>query len=136
MYKFLRSLRRKILIKNQKYPEFKLEVKKLLNSKTFKEFDGLYTAPVSGFSGPEDYWEKASSRPYLSSIKKPVLLITSKDDPFLAKACYPFIEAEKSNYFYLEVTNHGGHVGFISSFLTKKNRWLENRIIEFIKDNG
>ena len=136
MYKFLRSLRKKILIKNQKFPEFKLEVKKLLNSKTFKEFDGLYTAPVSGFSGPEDYWEKASSRPYLSSIKKPVLLITSKDDPFLAKACYPFLEAEKSNCFYLEVTNHGGHVGFISSFLTKKNRWLENRILEFIKDNG
>jgi predicted alpha/beta-fold hydrolase len=36
----------------------------------------------------------------------------------------------------LEVTKHGGHVGFISSFFTKKNRWLENRILEFIKDNG
>jgi predicted alpha/beta-fold hydrolase len=66
-----------------------------LKSKTFKEFDGLYTAPVSGFSGPEDYWEKASSKPYLTSIKKPVLLITSSDDPFLAKECYPIKEAEE-----------------------------------------
>jgi predicted alpha/beta-fold hydrolase len=106
-----------------------------LKSKTFKEFDGLYTAPVSGFSGPEDYWEKASSKPYLTSIKKPVLLITSSDDPFLAKECYPIKEAENSNYFYLEITKHGGHVGFISNLFSKKNRWLENRILQFIKDN-
>jgi predicted alpha/beta-fold hydrolase len=136
MYKFLRSLRKKILVKTQKHPDYKLDINKLLKSKTFKEFDGLYTAPVSGFSGPEDYWEKASSKPYLTSIKKPVLLITSKDDPFLAEECYPFEEAKKSNYFYLEVTKHGGHVGFISSFFIKKNRWLENRILQFIKDNG
>lgn len=136
MYKFLRSLRKKILIKTQKYPDYKLDINKLLKSKTFKEFDGLYTAPVSGFSGPEDYWEKASSKPYLTSIKKPVLLITSKDDPFLAEECYPFEEAKKSNYFHLEVTKYGGHVGFISSFLPKKNRWLENRILQFIRDNS
>jgi predicted alpha/beta-fold hydrolase len=135
MYKFLRSLRKKILIKNQKYPDFKLDIKKLLKSKTFKEFDGLYTAPVSGFSGPEDYWEKASSKPYLTLIKKPVLLITSSDDPFLAEECYPIKEAENSNYFYLEISKHGGHVGFISSMFSKKNRWLENRILQFIKDN-
>tara|TARA_B110000003_G_scaffold270493_1_gene303047 strand:+ start:7870 stop:8838 length:969 start_codon:yes stop_codon:yes gene_type:complete len=136
MYKFLRSLRKKILIKKQKYPGYILDIKKLLKSKTFKEFDGLYTAPVSGFSGPEDYWEKASSKPYLSSIKKPVLLITSSDDPFLAEECYPFKEAKESNHFHLEVTKYGGHVGFISSFFTKNNRWLENRILQFIKDNG
>jgi len=136
MYKFLRSLRKKILIKTQKYPDYKLDIKKLLKSKTFKEFDGLYTAPVSGFSGPEDYWEKASSKPYLPSIKKPVLLISSKDDPFLAKECYPYKEAKESNYFHLEVTKYGGHVGFISSFLPKKNRWLENRILQFIRDNS
>lgn len=136
MYKFLRSLRKKILIKKQKYPEYRLDIKRLLKSKTFKEFDGLYTAPVSGFSGPEDYWEKASSKPYLSSIKKPVLLITSSDDPFLAEECYPFKEAKESNHFHLEVTKYGGHVGFISSFFSKNNRWLENRILQFIKDNG
>ena len=29
-----------------------------------------------------------------------------------------------------------GHVGFISSLFSKKNRWLENRILQFIKDYG
>ena len=135
MYKFLRSLRKKILVKTQKHPDYKLDINKLLKSKTFKDFDGLYTAPVSGFSGPEDYWKKASSKPYLPSIKKPVLLISSKDDPFLAKECYPYKEAKESSHFHLEVTKYGGHVGFISGFLPKNNRWLENRILQFIKHN-
>jgi|TARA_B110000908_G_scaffold28981_1_gene34059 hypothetical protein len=136
MNKFLKSLRIKVLRKSEKYPSYTLDINKLIKAKTFKDFDGLYTAPVSGFSGPEDYWEKASSKPYLSSIKKPVLLISSVDDPFLAKDCYPYKEAKESNCFHLEVTKYGGHVGFISSFLPKKNRWLENRILQFIKDNG
>jgi predicted alpha/beta-fold hydrolase len=136
MGKFLKSLRIKVIEKSQKHPAYKLDINRLMKTKTFKDFDGLYTAPVSGFSGPEDYWKKASSKPYLSSIKKPVLLISSLDDPFLAKECYPYKEAKDSNYFHLEVTKYGGHVGFISSFLPKKNRWLENRILQFIKDNG
>ena len=107
----------------------------LKNAKTFKDFDGLYTAPVSGFSSPEDYWEKASSKPYLPSIKKPVLLISSTDDPFLSEECYPFKEARKSNNFYLEVTKYGGHVGFMSEFSQNKNSWLEKRIIKFLSDN-
>ena len=136
MAKFLKSLRIKVIEKSQKHPAYKLDINRLMKTKTFKDFDGLYTAPVSGFSGPEDYWKKASSKPYLSSIKKPVLLISSLDDPFLAKECYPYKEAKASNYFHLEVTKYGGHVGFISSFLPKKNRWLENRILQFIKDYG
>ena len=136
MAKFLKSLRIKVIEKSQKHSAYKLDINRLMKTKTFKDFDGLYTAPVSGFSGPEDYWKKASSKPYLSSIKKPVLLISSLDDPFLAKECYPYKEAKASNYFHLEVTKYGGHVGFISSFLPKKNRWLENRILRFIKDYG
>ncbi len=135
MEKFLKSLRLKVYEKSQKFPEYKLDISQLMKAKTFKDFDGLYTAPVSGFSSPEDYWEKASSKPYLPSIKKPVLLISSTDDPFLSEECYPFKEAIKSNNFYLEVTKYGGHVGFMSEFSQNKNSWLEKRIIKFLSDN-
>jgi predicted alpha/beta-fold hydrolase len=135
MEKFLKSLRLKVYEKSQKFPEYKLDISQLMKAKTFKDFDGLYTAPVSGFSSPEDYWEKASSKPYLPSIKKPVLLISSIDDPFLSEECYPFKEARESNNFYLEVTKYGGHVGFMSEFSQNKNSWLEKRIIKFLSDN-
>ena len=135
MEAFLKTLRLKILEKAHKFPEFNLNKDQLFKAKTFREFDALYTAPVFGFSGPENYWEKASSKPYLQSIETPTLLITSEDDPFLAEACYPIKEANASKKFYLEITKYGGHVGFISSFIMHQNRWLENRMLNFIKQN-
>ena len=135
MEAFLKTLRLKVLEKAHKFPEFKLDKDKLFKAKAFSDFDALYTAPVYGYSGAEDYWEKASSKPYLKSIETPTLLISSEDDPFLATACFPIKEAKASKNFYLEMTKYGGHVGFISSFLIDKNRWLENRMLNFIKQN-
>lgn len=136
MDEFLKTLRLKVLEKAHKFPEFELDKDKLFKAKVFKDFDELYTAPVFGFDSPEDYWAKASSKPYLSKIKKPCLLITSLDDPFLPKECYPYEEASSSDHFHLLVTKYGGHVGFISSFRQQDNRWLEQRIIRFLKDNS
>lgn len=136
MEEFLKTLRKKVLEKAEKFPEFELDRDKLFKAKAFKDFDELYTAPVFGFDSPEDYWEKASSKPYIPKIKKPSLLITSLDDPFLTNECFPYEEAYGSDEFHLEVTKYGGHVGFISSFRQQNNRWLENRIIRFLKNNG
>ncbi len=135
MDEFLKTLRLKVLEKAHKFPEYQLDKEKLFKAKIFKDFDELYTAPVFGFSSPEDYWEKASSKPFLPKIKKPALLISSLDDPFLSKECYPYEEAGDSDVFHLETTKYGGHVGFISGFISQDNRWLENRMIQFLKDN-
>lgn len=136
MEEFLKTLRQKVLLKAEKFPEFNINKDKLFKAKAFKDFDELYTAPVFGFDSPEDYWVKASSKPYLLKIKKPCLLITSLDDPFLSEECYPYKEAESSDFFHLLVTKYGGHVGFISGFRQQDNRWLEQRIIQFFKDNA
>lgn len=134
MEEFLKTLRLKVLEKSHKFPEYQLDKDKLFKAKVFKDFDELYTAPVFGFSSPEDYWIKASSKPYIPKIKKPALLITSLDDPFLPEECYPYQEANDSDFFHLIATKYGGHVGFISGFRQQDNRWLENRMIRFLKD--
>ncbi len=136
MSNFLKTLKVKVLQKSKEFPDFKLDEIALQKAKNFTDFDEIYTAPVFGFKNAKDYWKKASAKPYLSKIKKPTLLVTSLDDPFLSSKCYPFKEAENSKYFYLEVTKYGGHVGFISSFVDKKNDWLEQRIFRFIKKNS
>ncbi len=132
---FLKTLRIKVLEKALKFPEFNIDKEKLFKAKSFKDFDELYTAPIFGFKNAKDYWAKASSKPYLSKIKKPTLLINAKDDPFLGDECYPIEEAKNSDYFHLEITKYGGHVGFVSSFIQKESNWLEERIIRFIKEN-
>lgn len=136
MEQFLKTLRLKVLEKSHKFPDYKVDKDKLFKAKDFMDFDALYTAPVFGFDSPEDYWEKASSKPYLPLIKRPCLLITSLDDPFLSKECFPNEEAGDSDYFHLMTTKYGGHVGFVVGFKSPQNRWLEQRIIEFLKDNG
>ena len=132
---FLKTIRLKVLEKSYKFPEFKLDKEKLFKASRFKHLEHLYTVPVFGFESPEDYWQKASSKPYLPKINKPTLLINAEDDSFLAKECFPYEEAGDSDTFFLEVTKYGGHVGFMTSFKQHENRWLEKRISRFIEEN-
>ncbi|WP_218599334.1 YheT family hydrolase [Polaribacter sp. NJDZ03] len=133
--RFLKTMKTKILEKAAKFPEFQLDKDLLAKATRFKHLESLYTVPVFGFESPEDYWEKASAKPYLSKIKIPTLLINSKDDTFLSNQCFPFDEANNSKNFFFETTNYGGHCGFISSFYSAKNNWLELRIERFIRQN-
>lgn len=135
MEMFFKTMKNKILEKAFKFPEYKLDQDKLFKATKFRHLEHLYTVPVFGFKSPEDYWEKASSKPYLKDIKKPTLLINAKDDSFLSRECYPYEEAENSEFFFFEETKYGGHCGFMTSFKPNENRWLEHRIARFIKEN-
>ena len=132
---FFKTMKNKVLEKAFKFPEYKLDQGKLFKATKFKHLEHLYTVPVFGFKSPEDYWEKASSKPYLLNIKRPTLLINAKDDTFLSRECFPYEEAKNSEFFFFEETKFGGHVGFMTSFKPIENRWLEYRIARFIKEN-
>ncbi|MCD8402706.1 YheT family hydrolase [Tenacibaculum finnmarkense] len=136
---FLRSLKPKILAKSNQFPDFKLDKKKVQNATKLWQLEAQYTAPIFGFKSPQDYWTKASSKPYIKKITLPTLLINSLDDPFLSEECYPFDEAKNMANFYLLTPKYGGHVGFISTFNTSKNgkniknKWLEQTVLNFIQ---
>jgi len=132
---FFKTMKNKLLEKAHKFPEYKLDKDKLFKATKFKHLEQLYTVPVFGFESPEDYWIKASSKPYLSKIRKPTLLINAKDDSFLSAACFPFEEAHNSDDFFFESPDFGGHVGFITSLKPSENTWLEDRIERFIREN-
>ena len=129
---FFKTMKNKLLEKSFKFSSYNLDKDKLFKATKFKHLEHLYTVPVFGFDSPEDYWKKASSKPYLPKINKPTLLINAKDDSFLSKECFPLEEAQNSDYFHFMETNYGGHVGFTSSFNISENRWLESQIIKFI----
>lgn len=132
---FLKTLKLKILEKSEKFPEYKINKRLLFKATKFRHLEKQYTVPVFGFKNSDDYWLKASSKPYIPKIKIPTLLINSLDDSFLSKECYPFKEAENSANFYLLTPNYGGHVGFTSSFNNNENKWVEKKITEFIQEN-
>ncbi len=104
----------------------------ITNLHSFWEFDDKVTAPLHGFANAKEYYAKSSSRQFLNKIKTPTLVIQSKDDPFMSPRAIPD-EHELSNSVTLELSDHGGHVGFISGGTPKRPQfWLENRIVEYL----
>ena len=88
MKRFLRLLHEKIRAKMRLFPG-EIDDRGFHRIRSFKEFDERYTAPLHGFKSAEDYWEKASSKPYLAHIAIPALLVNALDDPFLPSPAIP-----------------------------------------------
>lgn len=100
---------------------------------TMFEFDDKITSPLHGFEGVDDYYAKASSKQYLKSINVPTLIVHAKDDPFMSEDIIPSLD-EVSSKIELEVTEKGGHVGFVSGkYPWNPEYWLEKRIPDFLQ---
>ncbi|MEM1174246.1 MAG: hydrolase [Pseudomonadota bacterium] len=104
-----------------------------INSKTFDDFDDAVTAPLHGFDGKDDYYGKSSSRQFLGRIKKPTLIVNALDDPFMDTAMLPS-EEELAPAVTLELSEHGGHVGYIEAGPPWRPRYyLPNRLVEYLR---
>ena len=113
MWNFMRSLRRKVQEKAERFPDI-VSTEGLNDMRTFHEFDDHYTAPLHGFRDAEHYWAACSSRSFLPEIRVPTLLLNAVDDPFLSEGCYPVDACHRSQHVTLEMPDTGGHVGFLS----------------------
>jgi predicted alpha/beta-fold hydrolase len=105
---------------------------KMMSAKTFAEFDDAITAPLHGFSGKDEYYDRCSSGRFLTDIRIPTLIINSLDDPFMTPAAIPAAD-KLSDSVQLELSEHGGHVGFVGAGPPwNPDYYLPRRIIEFL----
>lgn len=126
--RFLRTLIEKMKLKEHLHsPDISRDYKSV---KTLKDYDDTFTAPLNGFADAVDYWKKCSCINYISGTAVPVLIINAKDDPILGKECFPYSEAAENKLIHLEVTDGGGHMGFIT-FGRGGEFWHETRTAEF-----
>lgn len=131
---FLRCLRERLSHKFKFVPTAPLDPDELHEVNTIFDFDNKYTAPLHGFSDVVDYYEKSSSRQFLNAIQVPTLILHSKDDPFMSEDVIPQSH-ELSSQIILEVTETGGHVGFVSGkYPWRPEYWLEKRIPDFLRE--
>ena len=49
----------------------------------------MVTAPLHGFRDTDDYWTRASAKPWLAHIRVPTLIVNARNDPFLPGAHLP-----------------------------------------------
>jgi len=98
----------------------------------FFDFDDRITAPLNGFDGALDYYNRCSSRHFVGNIHTPTLLLHAADDPFMSPRTPPGVD-ELGPGVSLELSPHGGHVGFVSGRLPgRAEYWLERRIPEYL----
>lgn len=127
---FLRSLKEKIQQKAAQHPDT-VQTDAFEHIRTLRDFDDAYTAPLNGFRNANAYYRAASSKSVLSKITLPTLLVNAANDPFLSDSCYPVDLAAEHPHFSLEVTENGGHVGFVS-FTASGEYWSERRAASFL----
>lgn len=130
---FLHSLRRKTLYKITAH-HLPIAAHDLRSAKTLYAFDDLYTAPMHGYRNADDYWQRASSKPWLNSIAVPTLIVHAQNDPFLPASTY-LEETQLSPSITLDLPRDGGHVGFVSGPFPGKLNWLPNRVLNFFQQN-
>lgn len=130
-WQLLRSLRNTVAEKRVRI-KLPLKIQDLSTLNSFRDFDEYVTAPLHGFDSADHYYTVSSSRQYLKGITLPTLLLHSHDDPFMTEKAIPG-QHELSDSVTLEVSAHGGHVGFVAGTWPWRARyWLEERIPAYL----
>ena len=125
---FLVSLRAKALAKHARDPGL-FDATRVRRARSLYDFDDAYTGPVHGFAGADDYWRRASSKPWLRAIRVPTLLLNAANDPFVPPAALPR-PGELAAAVRFECPPHGGHVGFLGGAFPGHIGWLPERLLQ------
>lgn len=129
--RFVRLLKEHLRKRAEKFPG-RLSKEEIAACNNLKAIDDLYTSRAHDFENALDYYEKNSSRQFLSNIKIPTLILNARNDGFLSSECYPVDIAETHPNLYLEMPRYGGHVAFLQN---KSASYNEERALEFLTEN-
>ncbi|RUO33963.1 hydrolase [Aliidiomarina soli] len=135
----LGSLKRKVLKKielGQLQGFIDLKPAQLRRLRTFREFDDQVTAPLHGFQDVDDYYSSCSGLKFLPSVRTPLLIIHAADDPFTCKACIPPPDSYPAGIVTHQLTQSGGHVGFVGSRRGRPYHWLSERILNYFETSN
>lgn len=127
--RFVKKLKEQLYLRERHFPK-NLQKQQISACKNLFSIDNLYTSKAHGFENAIEYYQKSSASQFIPNISIPTLLINAKNDSFLSVSSSPVIIAENNPNFYLEMPDHGGHVGFLQN---KIQTYTEERALEFIE---
>ena len=100
---------------------------KINAAKTIHDIDNAVTAKLYGAKDADDYYAQNASKPWLTQISLPTLILNAKNDTFVPEETLP-TAAEVSAFVTLEYPATGGHAGF-----SGRDNWLPNHLLEFFE---
>jgi predicted alpha/beta-fold hydrolase len=123
---FLRSMKPKALRKLVQHPGL-FDGPRLRLARDLYQFDDIFTAPVHGFRDADDYYARASAKPWLRRIRIPTLVLNALNDPFVPAASLPRPH-EVGPCVTLWQPAEGGHVGFPAGALPGHLRQMPDEV--------
>ena len=129
---FVSSMRTKALDFAKRFPGL-LDLDAVREAQTIWDMDEAITAVLYGAEDATDYYAQNASKPWLSAIQVPALIINARNDPFVPAASLPGPD-DVSAQVTLEYLNAGGHVGFSGSWLGNDISWLPQRILDYFEE--
>lgn len=129
---FLATLKPKSLAKLERFPGL-YDAARVRAARRFRDFDDAVTAPLHGFRDTDHYWGEAASGPWLEHIRVPTLVLNARNDPFLPEPALLAAARKAAPCVVLEFPRTGGHAGFVSGRFPGHQRWLAQRLLEFLE---
>lgn len=126
----LSTLRKKMTTINYQ-DQLDIKLNELVRLKNVRDFDQHITAPLHGFNGADDYYQRCSAMAFLSKIQTPTLIIHAKDDPFMNEKVLPHAE-QLSTKVRVEFSEQGGHVGFLQGSPWRPKIWMQQRAADYL----
>jgi len=128
----VRGMKRSVARKRRRMTH-PVDPRELAACRTFEQIDTTLTAPLHGFRDAWDYYERSSCRQFLAGIETPTLVVHALDDPFMTPAAAPEA-AELGPGITLELSEHGGHCGFVAGAVPLRPQyWLDRRLPAYIR---
>jgi len=127
---FLNSMVPKALQKLVQHPGL-FDRETLLAARDLYAFDHVFTGPIHGFKGVDDYWARASAKPHLGAIALPALALNALNDPFIPPGSLPR-RADVSSRVTLWQSAQGGHVGFPAAGFPAHVRAMPEAVTTFL----
>lgn len=109
-----------------------VDLARVLQARTLREFDNTATAPLHGFADADDYYRCSSSGPFVERVRVPTLLLHAADDPFLPRAAIPHVAAQRNPHITTGFTALGGHLGFVAGPPWAPRFWAETEAARFL----
>ena len=129
---FLATMKEKGERKLERFPGL-FDGEAMRRARTLREFDEVVTAPLHGFRDTDDYWTRASAKPFLGRIAVPTLLVNARNDPFLPVTALPRPDEVSSNVL-CDFPGEGGHAAFVSGPFPGNLGWMPRRVTAFFAE--
>jgi hypothetical protein len=131
-WRFVSSLKARARRKAALFPGA-IQLDGLRRVRTIRAFDDRITAPHFGFRDAADYYFRASALRCVSRVSVPALLLAAKDDPIVPYASLCVSVVVENPRITMELTEHGGHCGYIARWAGRERFWAEARLVEFFR---